>query len=74
MTVISHILGVPIDKRDHIAQISKALSDVVVSTPQQLRSAGIAMATILFPSSGSALDVLATTYSATLPRRAQLVR
>ncbi|ORJ97474.1 hypothetical protein A6F55_21155 [Prescottella equi] len=49
VTVISHILGVPIDKRDHIAQISKALSDVVVSTPQQLRSAGIAMATILFP-------------------------
>ncbi|NKV33030.1 hypothetical protein GS921_25415 [Rhodococcus hoagii] len=34
VTVISHILGVPIGKRDQVAQISKTLSDVVVATPQ----------------------------------------
>ncbi|MET3642733.1 cytochrome P450 [Prescottella equi] len=49
VTVISHILGVPIGKRDQVAQISKALSDVVVATPQELRDAGIAMATLIFP-------------------------
>ncbi|WP_433604957.1 cytochrome P450 family protein [Prescottella agglutinans] len=49
VTVISHILGVPIDKRDRVAEISKVLSDVVVATPQQLRSAGLAMARLLLP-------------------------
>ncbi|NKV32870.1 cytochrome P450 [Rhodococcus hoagii] len=49
VTVISHILGVPIGKRDQVAQISKTLSDVVVATPQELRDAGIAMVTLIFP-------------------------
>lgn len=49
VTVISHILGVPLDKRDRVAQISKVLSDVVIAAPQQLRSAGISMAALLLP-------------------------
>lgn len=49
VTVISHILGVPIEKRDRVAAISRVLSDVVVATPQQLRSAGLAMARLLLP-------------------------
>lgn len=47
--VICHILGVPDEHHEKIGDCSRVLSDVIVADPDELRSAAIGLAKVIYP-------------------------